>query len=321
MIYIIQGQEEIFIREKIDEIVKQSDAEVFRFDGSDKEFSIDQMLEACEGNSLFSDASVVLVNEPYFLIRKADEKDLQGLLRYVSDPLYQTQLIFYTYQNNFNSKLKVYKQIAENAQVLNLNSYDYKNFNSYVRSRINEEKLDINNEAIYLLSNLCKRNATLLNQNLEILKLYPGKIDPKVVSSLCTASDDNDSFEMINALTARDVTKALSVERKLLKENDSVLGVIGLLANQLRFLYYISYLVSKGKKRNEIMEIASISDYRLNKAMESLNGLKKEEIMYMLALLSELDISCKSDNSISDQLRFEMFILEFLRKGRYAQKQ
>ena len=126
---------------------------------------------------------------------------------------------------------------------------------------------------------------------------------------------------MINALTARDVTKALSVERKLLKENDSVLGVIGLLANQLRFLYYISYLVSKGKKRNEIMEIASISDYRLNKAMESLNGLKKEEIMYMLALLSELDISCKSDNSISDQLRFEMFILEFLRKGRYAQKQ
>ena len=318
MIYIIQGQEECFIRSRIGEICSQYQGDVFRFDGSDKNFSIDQMLEACEGNSLFSDSSIILVSEPYFLIRKCDEKETEGLVRYVSDPLYQTQLIFYTYQNNFNQRLKLYKTISDNAQVITLNSYDYKNFNNYVRSRISEEKLDISNDAIFLLNNMCKRSATLLNRNIEILKLYPEKIDQKAVYNLCTSSDDNDTFELVNALTARDVSKALSVERKLLSENDSALSVIGLLANQLRFLYYIYYLISIGKKKNEIMELSGINEYRLNKAMESLKDLKMYQIIHLLSLLSQLDISCKSDSSISDQLRFELFVLEFLKKGNYA---
>lgn len=318
MIYIIHGQEECFIRDKIAEICSQFPGEIFRFDGSDSDFTMDKMLEACEGNSLFSDTSVVLVNEPYFLIRKCDDRETENLLRYVSQPLYETLLIFYTYQNNFNSKLKLFKDISANAQVITLNSLDYRNFNSYVKTRVNEEKLDISKDAAFLLNNMCKRNATLLNRNLEILKLYPDKIDQKAVSRLCSSLDENDTFELVNALTARDVSKALAVERRLLSENDSALSVIGLLANQLRFLYYISYLVSQGKKRNEILEIAGINEYRLNKAMESLKDLRMHQIIKLLSLLSELDISCKSDTSVPDQMRFELFILNFIKKGSYA---
>ena len=216
MIYIIQGQEQCFIKDKLKEITSSSESEVVYFDGSDKNFSIGALLEACEGNSLFSQGSIVLVDQPFFLIRKSDEKQLQSLLDYISKPLYDTQLVFYTYLDNFSAKLKVYKTIAKNAQVITLNSLDYKNFNNYVRSRLNEEKVDISSDAAYQLNSICKRNATLLNQNIEILKLYPGKIDLKAVNKLCTASDENDSFELINALTAKDVSKAIYLERKMM---------------------------------------------------------------------------------------------------------
>ena len=314
MIYIIDGQEEYFIREKLNSIIKENGNDPIRYDGRDKEFSIDQVVESCLGNSLFSNGSLVLVEEPDFLIKKVDEKKLNSLLDYVNKPVYETDLVFYTYQNNFNNRLKVFKLICENAELITLNSYDYKNFNTYVRSRIVEEGLNINNEAIFALNNLCKRSATLLNKNLEVLKLYPEQITVQVINKLCTASDDNDSFELINALTNKDISKAITIERKMLSDNDSALSVIGLLSSQLRYLYQIAYYVSVGKKKKEIMDICNINDYRYNKAMETINILNMKQIISLLAKLSELDIKCKSDNSISDNSRFELFILELLRK-------
>ncbi|MBQ3295117.1 MAG: DNA polymerase III subunit delta [Erysipelotrichaceae bacterium] len=314
MIYMINGEEECFIRDKINEIIKNSGNDPIRFDGRDKVFSYDELIESCLGNSLFSSGSLVLVEEPDFLVRKVDDKKLEPVYNYVDNPVYETDLIFYTYQNNFNNRLKAFKKINENAQLITLNSYDYRNFNSYVRTRLNEEGLKLNNEAVTLLSNICKRSATLLNSNLEVLKLYPETITAQVINRLCSASDDNDSFELINALTSKDISKAISSERKLLNENDSALSVIGLLASQLRYLYQIAYYVSSGKKKPEIMELCNINEYRYNKAMATINVLDKRQIIELLYKLSDLDIKCKSDNSVSDSSRFELFILELLKK-------
>ena len=166
---MINGEEECFIRDKINEIIKNSGNDPIRFDGRDKDFSYDELIESCLGNSLFSFGSLVLVEEPDFLIRKVDDRKLEPVYNYVDNPVYETDLIFYTYQNNFNNRLKAFKKINENAQLITLNSYDYRNFNSYVRTRLNEEGLKLNNEAVTLLSNICKRSATLLNSNLEVL--------------------------------------------------------------------------------------------------------------------------------------------------------
>lgn len=314
VIYILQGQEQCFIEDKISEIVSQSDSEVISFDASNPAFSISSLLEACQGNSLFSQGSIVLVDQPYFLIRKTDEKNIAELLDYVKNPLYDTQLLFYTYLNNFNSKLKIYKQIAQNAQVITLNHLDYKNFSSYMRSRLNEEQITLSSDCFLQLNSLCKRDATLFNRNLEILKLYPGRIDDKVISKLCSSSDDNDSFELINAITSKDVSRAVTLERKMLNESDSLFALIGLLANQLRFLYQIAYLQSTGKERKEILELTGVNEYRLNKALESLRRLNMESIMELLSALSDLDLICKTDSSIGNATRFELFILELLKK-------
>lgn len=315
MIYIIKGQEEVFIRKKIEELSANKDAEIIRFDGSDKNFTIQEMLEACSGNSLFSNKSVVLVNQPYFLCKKCDDNELKQLTDYIDNPIYETDLVFYTYEDNFNSKLKAYKAVSENAQIIELNGYNYKDFNRYVKERINEEGLDIQNDAVELLTNICKRSATVLNQNIEVLKLYPEKINSDVVSKLCTQSDDNEAFELINALTNKNISKSISLFRKLMSQNDSIYSVLGLLANQLRYLYHISYLVSLGKKKKEIIDITGSNEYRLNKAMETLNTIKMNQIIELLAKLSDLDLKCKSDSSVQENTRFEMFILELLQKG------
>lgn len=312
MIYIIEGEEELFIKQKIKQICNQENAEIIKFDGSSKDFDIHKLIESCLGNSLFSSKIIVLVKDAPFLIKKYDEKELSELFDYINNPIYETELIFYSFENKHNGKLKSYKAISKNAQIIEFNSYDYKNFNTYVNQCVNSNKLDINNDAIYLLNTICKRNATLLNQNIEILKNYPGKITCEVVNKLCTASDDNNSFEMINALTNKDISKAIDIERRMIKENDSVISVIGLLASQLRFLYQLSYLLSIGKNKYEIIDITKCSEGRYNNSLNTLNKFKSQQIIKLLSSLSDLDIKCKTDNSLSDQSRFELFILNLL---------
>ncbi|MBQ2657370.1 MAG: DNA polymerase III subunit delta [Erysipelotrichaceae bacterium] len=321
MIYILRGQEEYLVRQKINELTSIEDAHIIRFDGSEKDFSIDQMLEACTSTSLFSSKNIVLVNQPFFLTKRIPDEELADLYDYVSKPLYETDLIFYTLTDNLNSRLKAYKTIAQNAEVIDYKSYDYNNFNSYLRTRITEENLDISQDAITVLGNICKRNITLLNRNIELLTLYPEKITADVVLKLCTASDENDVFEMINAITRKDVSETIRIERKMLNETDSVLGVISLLANQLRYLYQVAYYQKIGKKRHEIAELTDSSDYRLNKAFQSLQKLNNSQILELLNSLCVLDMQCKSDSSISNNARLELFILDLLKKGYHAGNQ
>ena len=312
MIYIIYGQEQFFIRQKIDEIIKENDAELIRYDGSSKYFNIGEMLENADSNSLFSTKNIILVNEPYFLIKKTDD-DLDDLYHYISDPYYQTDLIFYTYNNNFNTRLNSFKTISANAQVFEFKQLDKNNFPNYAKQRINEAKLDINNEASNLLINIVKNDATLLEKNIELLSLYPEKITVQVISKLCSAYDEIDSYELINALTNKDISKTISLARKLSLSSENG-SIIYLLANQLRFLYYVAYLLSIGKKKNEIMELTNSREYRYIKAVETINKLKMNNIMNLLHKLSDLDIKSKSDSTISDDMRFELFVLELLKE-------
>lgn len=315
MIYIIEGQESIFISNKIKQLSNQIDADVIKFEGN---FSLYEMVNACNTPSLFSNKNVVLVKDPYFLCKKVDEKELEPLFNYVASPIFETDLVFYTLDDKFNSKLKAYKNISTNAEIIKYNSYDYKNFNTYVNQEIRRANLNINNDAAYLLNQMCKRSATLLNQNIEVLSNYPEKITTQVVSKLCTASDDNDSFELINAITAKDINKTVSLERRMLSDVDSIYSIIGLLAAQLRFLYQLSYCLNKGMKKSQIVDEMNISDYRYDKSIDALKKLNMKQIINLLDQLSKLDIKCKTDNSIDDQTRFELFILQLLEKGNHA---
>ena len=318
MIYIVEGEEELFIQNKIDQLSHQIDADVIRFDGNSKYFSLTKMIDSCNTSSLLCEKNIVLVKDPPFLCKKADKNELEILFKYVTNPRFETDLIFYSYDNKFNTKLIAYKNIATNAEIIIYNRLDYKNFNTYVNQEIRRANLIINNDAVNLLIQICKRNATLLNQNIQILCNYPDKITVQVINKLCTVSDDSDSFELINAITDKNITKVISLERKMLNSSDSIYSVIGLLSAQLRFLYQLSYLNNIGLDKRQIIEELNLSEYRYNKSIEALSKLKMNQILVMLERLSDMDIKCKTDDSISDQSKFELYILNLLEKSNYA---
>jgi len=314
MIYVMHGSEPYFIQEKINDLIKSSNAEVIKLNGNDNVFSVDYMIDCCNGNSLLNDKTCVLVKDPQFLIKKSDDKTIESIINYVSQPLYETDLILYTFENNFNTRLNAYKNICDNARVFKLDSLDYKNFNSYCYARLNEIGLELNKDLVYQLISMCKRNASLFNTNIEILKLYPNKIDTEVISKLCTSSDLNNIYEMIDAITLSDQSKAIFLFRKLINENESVLGIIALLSNTLRMTYTVGYMQDDNISRKDIYDMIGGKPFVVDKCFDILKKTKKEKILKFLNDLSIIDCQIKSDTTIDDKYRFEMFILKTLKK-------
>ncbi|MDO4197407.1 MAG: DNA polymerase III subunit delta [Erysipelotrichaceae bacterium] len=317
MIYVISGKEELFIRDKIDEICTD-DADIAKMNGSEKSFSLMEMLEYCNASSLFASKNIVLVKDPVFLCRKYDEKETEKLMDYISNPIYETDLVFYTFENRFNEKLGVYKQVCKNAQVIKCDGVDARNYEAYAMKTINERKLSIDRDSMRYLVSVCGNNASLLNKNLDILSLYPESISRKVIDSLCTIQESESAYDFINAYIDRNYSRAIELLRQYLKDEDSVLAVIGTLAAQLRFMYQFIYYDKKGYKTYDIASVLKCTPYRANKTKEMIHKISADEIMRLLNDLSAVELQCKYDSSVLNSSLLEMFILKNMKGKSYA---
>lgn len=314
MIYIIFGNEEYLVRDKINEIIsKNNDSLVSKFDCLNKNSNIDEIVNTCKSVDLFYQKSLVLVKDPYFLITKTDLNDINDILDYCHKPIYENDLIFYSYDNLFDERLKAFKEISANSDVIKLNQLVNRDFYDYARNLIKSYNLNIKNDAAKLLIDSVNFNLSLLNANLNVLSLYPDEIDIDVLNKLISYSSEENVFNLINALISKKVSLAIKFARKLMANDESVLRLISTLANQLRFLYSVAYYKELGKKTNEIMSELNVkSSYRIEKAYESLNNISMNDIENMLTKLADLDYACKVDNEIRDELKLELFIVSLI---------
>ena len=314
MIYIISGDEPYLIESKLKEIISlNEDAIISKFNGLFTPNLANDIVESCSNQGLFSSESLVLVKDPYFLIKKSEDKYTSSLIDYCHKPLFENTLVFYTYDDLFNDKLKVYKEISVNSQVIKLNKLQRRDFYPYAKSLIKNAELNITKDAEELLISNANYDLSLLKQNINVLSIYPDRIDNTAVNKLITFSSDEDVFSLINALTNRKASLAIKYANKLMENDESILRLISSLASQLRFLYAVDYYRSNGKNTNEIMKILNVkSSYRIEKAFDSLKQVDAKTIESLLSKLSDLDYQCKSDYDIDDKLKLELFIVSLL---------
>lgn len=312
MIYIIKGEEKHLIKNKLEEFSKRNTSLV-KIDGQSNDFSIDGLINACKQVDLFSDFNTVLVKDAPFLIEKYDETKVSKMMEYINNPLYECDLVFYTLDNLYNEKLKAFKDIAANSQVLRYEHYKKRgDFTNICKRLLNEANLKLNYECFNYLVENCFPDLDLFNRNLELIKLYPDTLDIFSLKSLVSVKEEQDVFKLINAITSKNVSLSINLVNKYLKYDDNVLGLISLLASQLRLLYSISYYQSIGKSKKDIEELLNINPYRLQKAYESISNFDMKEICLLLNKLSDLDYNIKVDSSIDEKLRIELFFLELL---------
>lgn len=306
MIDIVIGTNEYLKQSKIDEILKtyeskQGPASLRKFDTNAKNFSMDQVLEACTTVSLFEEhTSVVLYVDS---LKKDDENLLMELLK---QNIYEVNLIV-----NFIKKplaSSALGKVLKNLKIHQVKALPEKDVNAYIKQEIKKRKINIDSQALsYLLDSLGKYPQRL-DQELNKLELYGESINLETIKQIVSPSLEDNIFALSDAVLKRDVNSAFEVYHDLIENNVEPLALMGLVSSSFRRIYQISALKSRSYVNKELAEVLSMSEKQVY--FLSRNRLRPyQEVHKLLSELSTIDQDVKL-GKVDRYVAFELWLYQ-----------
>lgn len=314
MIYLITGEDKFLIDKKVDEIVKDfkiSQLDVLKYDGNSNKFNISYVLDECNSYSLFNDKKLVLVFNPLFFYEGLSQSEENNFIEFCKNDSDEYLLIFYG-DIKIDKKRKFNKDILKFIKVHEIKKIDQNEFNNYLRSKIKKNNIDIDENAIQELIDFLPLDLEIMNNEVNKLILYKEKITPLVISKLISRKNEDDIFELINALSEKKLKKSLKIWNDFKIQNIDALSIILILATQIRFLYQVKYLKNKAMDNKSIAEALNTKEGRIHYSLMKVNKYTINDLLYILNMLAKLDQSIKSGLIDADN-GFELFVLEMMR--------
>ncbi|MGN1054435.1 MAG: DNA polymerase III subunit delta, partial [Erysipelotrichaceae bacterium] len=314
------------IDKKINEIItkfKTNDFDIHRYDGKSRGFSLQELVDDLMTIPFFSGTKIVLYKNPTFILNDKNsneavednsnnmqEDDYAPLLNYIKNPVFETDLVLYSYDYSFKTNTKVYKEIIKNANVFDYQLPKPNDFRSEAINIINKSKLVIENDAREQLIINSNNDYKILFDNIEKLLLYGDKIDKDVVSNLTDPYIEEQIFSFTNAIFDKDYTKTFRILNDFYTLNYSIFYLMAMLASQLRYLIQIAYYSSAHYSLDDIKRLTKTDkEYRIKKTLEIVRRFNGVDFLKYLDELSKLDISLKSNTELDEKIRFELFLV------------
>ena len=312
MNYLLVGEESYNLRNRRNELVNkivgdenQMAVSIYR---DNKDLRVQDIVDDCLMVPFLSEQKAVVYENPDFSDK--DWKDrLAPLVNYLKQPNETTSLII-VIEKSVSQKSEIVKLFAKYMKYESYDLLSQQDFETYVRKQLNENNLNLSNKAMAVLLDRLPNSIENFQRELEKLKIYPGEIDEEVVRSLVVRPLEQNVMNLSNAVTSRNMSKALEIYHDLLTFNrsNSVAGLIGLLAANFRAMAQAVSLKETGMSNKEIAERLGYSEGRVYMVLKDCGRRSSSEIYSILNRLAQLDQDIKS-GKINDKDGLELFIV------------
>lgn len=268
------------------------------------ENTLDSVLEDLDTYSFLTEKKVIIIKNIDLL--DINDKLTTHLLSYLKNPNTDNLLIMLS--NKLDTRKKITKEL--------------KSLTNYLKLEINPEKIikdelkeyNPSAEVIQMLKDYTNNNLDSIKNECDKLKQYkyPEKtICIEDIKNICYKSVNDTTqltYDLVKYISSMNKKEALITYQKLHNFNIEDIGILALLESQLRLLEQVTLLMDENKKKQEIATTLEIHPYRIEKTMELLRNISKDEIENLLKKLGDLDLKIKS--GIYDIKKpLEMFIL------------
>ena len=306
--YLLESEDYISLQQKIDELIKNNDfsnATISTYDMDDS--SLENALEDLDTYSFFSDKKVIIIKKIEVLDQEESKKDIAHLMKYLDNSNNDNLLIICAAK--LNNVLKITKELKKKCNYIKVEF----NINNFLKEELKGYKLE--SGVANLLLNYCKDDVTKLHN--ECCKLKNYRIDTKSISNddvtemvMEKLGDSKDlTFAFTRCLAEKDKTEALKKYKELLNYQIEPLGIVGLLASQIRIMYQVKILENDNLTNREIANILEEkSDYRISKTKELTRYYTENELLSLMKELQKIDMQCKSSD-VDPNFLIELFII------------
>ena len=244
----------------------------------DENYSMKAVVDACEVLPMGDQWRVVLLKN----IQKISENDKKMLTKYLNSPCDSTILVVF----DFYDKCGFVKDFAE---TVDCRRFDINTAVGVVANEFAKRGKKISEEGARTLIDYCNGYLTRIMSEVDKLAYYDSEpmITRKIVEDLVTKDNEVVVYELTEALGQKKGDKALKLLEALKKET----GILGLITNHFRRLFFISI---SGLNDKELSHLLNVKEYAITKQRSQIKNFSKMQLKKIYALLEEVDYGIKS---------------------------
>lgn len=296
-LYFLYGDEGFLVEEKRNELL-QAIAHQERVQFSDR-FEIAELHQALFGCSLFATQKVILIKNPWFLIKTAGDDDIPILEKMIQDMKTGPHTtIIYLLNEKADMRKKLAQHLKKNAQSFECQAFkdwEQQRVLDWLRLRLKKQNIQIDDDAILAMEQAGGINLRHMASEIEKLQLY---IHPRtritLEDVLTIVSGCNTGFYNFNEAFKRKQTDALINElTRLLENNEPPIKILSIITSSVRFYYQILTLLAQKKRYQEIAQSLGKNPYFVQKTAEEIkkhHSLKNLKNAFQVLSTTDLEI-------------------------------
>lgn len=245
----------------------------------DENYSMKGVLDACEVMPMGDQWRVVLIKN----VQKISDNDKKLLTAYLEKPCQTTILIVF----DFYDKFSFIKGLAEH---VDCKRFDNLTAISVIANEFLKRGKKISDEGARTLLDYCNGYLTRVMSEVDKLAYYDinePMITKKMVDNLVVKDSEVVVYELTEALGQKNGDKAMKLLEILKKEQ----GILGLITNHFRRLFFIS---TSGLNDKELSLLLGVKEFAISKQRSQTKNFSKMQLKKIYALLEEVDYGIKS---------------------------
>ncbi len=330
-IYILQGDDELAIKDFLKSLAAQikaemqTEVEIDYLDGSViQTAAVSQSLNSL---SLLNPRRLVVLDKALELL---DGKESQTWLGDAFNQLPQSTIFVLVVQDNqryskgqmvwqkINPKHWLRKCLADSGKKtawLEKPLPSQRDMPSWIMKEVEKQGGKFDQRAAVELANLVGNN--LFQARHEISKAISyvgpqGTVTRESIRLLCSQSREEDIFAMVDAVGTRNSREALSLLQRLLRDLPAQY-IFTMLARQVRILLMAREVLDSRGNQNDLVERAHLHAFVARKAMAQCRQFSTEELLSLYQQLDRMDEDSKTGN-VTLEVAMETLIADLSRK-------
>ena len=302
--YLIISSDKVVIDLKIKEIIKkikEKDIDIIKFDLTVN--TMDEVLEELNTYNFLSNIKVVILYNALFIEGDSSyDKELKSINKYLDEKNDNTFIMVASKQSTKKSITDLISKVNVIEEIIS----------SDLLIKNNLEGYNMDSRTISYLKEICHSNNEKIMTELTKLKLYkyddPNKlITRENIDNIVYKEYDDNVFDLVNAITSRNKSKAIELYERLSEKEDSTV-IVATIASKIRMMYSIKVLRDKKKKPIEIADILGVKPAAINISLEQCDNFSNKKLLSLLYELSQIDYISKTTSKDLD-LQFKLFLM------------